>query len=619
MPLPPSTWVSGIPVTAYQLNIDLYCYVPGSNHASNGIKYHATPPILMENLYANVAGSQPANASKQMFSASTPTWRSHLDNSVLLGPNRGDAPGLIAQGAFTAAAPGSDGTASGGATIPTTPPLPPLGRGGNYLAIMQAGWVAAASAGGAGTLLYSDEGGTLWSYGGVQQASPTQNNLSYLVDVIGPWIDGTYVSNMGGYSATTGVTALTYLFNNKDYTGETSKFMFMWAGPDASSAAPVQATLPVPAAGYTSASLITSAQLNGSTGIRGVLQFLNNPPLLRAAAGLTTSVANSASPSPTVIQVNAAGIDSYAGYNTGTFAYTVPVSGVYLVSGLVSWAANATGERMTGIYVNGSLALWGPAYSAAGSGITCSQVTRLLDLNAGDTIQLIGSQSSGGALSLSGTASCRLVLRWMAALAPSSGSVAWTPPDAGFRWQAGTPGSQLPGLFNTHLANDLSFLLQRPYLLSYQTTAQAAQAQNAYNVVTMDKLGGRVHTSAGDNYGGWVAGATNRYVAVVPGWYLVVGSYHQAVPSSTPAHPIGAFGYYTSGGAAQGINAQVVGQHVRTVSAGYPPGADAIWIVYLRAGDYVQPQYQQQDGGATYATTVAAGQESNLGVVWVSE
>lgn len=50
------------------------------------------------------------------------------------------------------------------------------------------------------------------------------------------------------------------------------------------------------------------------------------------------------------------------------------------------------------------------------------------------------------------------------------------------------------------------------------------------------------------------------------------------------------------------------------------PGGEAIGLFYLRAGDYVQPQYTQQDGGATYSTAVGTpAQESSFGCVWVSE
>jgi len=208
----------------------------------------------------------------------------------------------------------------------------------------------------------------------------------------------------------------------------------------------------------------------------------------------------------------------------------------------------------------------------------------------------------------------------MCAQAASNNSLTWTAPDTKFRWQAGAPGSALPGLFNTHLANDLSFLIQRPYLLANQTTIQTGLSNATFSVITMNTLGGRVHSIAGDPYGGWTSGAANKYAAVVPGWYLCVLNVTQAVPSATPAHPLAAIGYLQSGGANQGTAAQQWGQHIRTTSASFLPGAEAIGLFYLRVGDFVQPHYQQQDGGATYNTAVGTtGQESSFGCVWVSE
>jgi len=103
------------------------------------------------------------------------------------------------------------------------------------------------------------------------------------------------------------------------------------------------------------------------------------------------------------------------------------------------------------------------------------------------------------------------------------------------------------------------------------------------------------------------------------GWYLAVGSYIQALPSVTPAHLIAATGYFQSGGANQGAAPQQWGQHVQTTSSILLPGAETIGLFYLRVGDFLQPQYQQQDGGATFNTGSGTGLESNFGCVWVSE
>jgi hypothetical protein len=371
--------------------------------------------------------------------------------------------------------------------------------------------------------------------------------------------------------------------------------------------------------------VITAAGLNGN-GLAAPLKFLNNRPQMRASGVLSTSIATSASvgTTTTLVPLNSADIDPWSSFSTSSHLFTAPVDGVYLLHGVVNYP-NVSGNNCiagfrVGLVGGGTQNIWGPAYQGAGLQSTRPQCTRLLDLKAGDTVGLITSQNTGASINLQATLSCRMVAVWMAALAASNGSVSWTPPDTGFRWQAGTPGSSLPAQFQSHLANDLSFLIQRPYLLAYQSTNQTGLSNASFSVINDNTLGGRVHNSAGDNYGGWTSGASNKYTAVVPGWYLAVNHVAQAVPSSTPAHCLAAIGYFQSGGANQGSSAQQWGQHVRTTSGSYQPGAEAIGLFYLRAGDFLQPQYQQQDGGATYNTSVGvSGLESSFGCVWVSE
>jgi|SRR5580692_106167 hypothetical protein len=603
MPLNPSTWAAGTFVTAYELNQDLYSYTPGNNLHPNGLLFHANNPLLWTSLVTTTAtqGSSSGGVTQVLSPAS---WRSAVDTSALLTQSADvDVPPA---GLFEANVNGSAGTQAGASL------------GGFYLAFCTTVFAATSIAGGAGAGIFVG-GSSIYSYGGVQLASTTRQNAAYALDLLQ---DPSFIQP-GGYCANASGGSSAFGTNADDYTGSVCTFGCSWSAPNVGNLA-VPSSLPSPPATYTAASTIASSNLNGAA-LALPLQFLNNPPQLRVSASLTTSIANSASPAATAVAFSTLGandLDNWSGYN-GSGTWTAPVSGVYLIHASVGWAANATNNRLTGIQVNGTTTVWGPAYQAAGTGATRSQITRLLDLQAGDTIQAVVSQNSGAALALSGTTTAptaRMIIRFVSALAASSGSVAWTPPDTGYRWAAGTPGSQLPALFNTHLTNDLYFLIQRPYLMAYQTVAQTGLSNSAFSVITMDTLTGRIHGSAGDNYGGWVSGTTNRYVASVPGWYLIIGNYIQAVPSSTPAHPWAAAGYYTSGGSAQGSNAQLNGQHVRTNSATYLPGAEIVSMAYLRTGDYIQPQYQQQDGGSTYNTSVAVtGQESSFGMVWISE
>ena len=622
MAITPSTWSAREAITAEQLNADLYAYVPGNNHYPNGILFHSTPPMLLSNLTSDtLVGSQPSSSAgsvKDLWTGSVASplgeaWRCSVDNALQFGVGS-DFIGLSAAGKFLPQVNGSDGVA----VLPT---------GTNsmafYLVWTVVAFAATAHNGGSGAAIDINGvpvGGGFGIYGGIQRSSTTTSNAAYALDLI--LIGFGNAETPCGYCSDTGGGSFAYEFNANDYTGSTCLFGALWAGPSQIVGVPVASSLPVPVTGYTSLTQITASELNGNA-LAAPLTFINNVPQLRQVSSPTTSIPNSASPSPTLVPIAAGGanyIDNWSGWNSGASAYTAPVSGVYLVHGIADFTASTAGSRAAGIQINGGLTLWGPGYQAAGSGTTAPQVTRLIDLNAGDVVTLVTAQNSGGALALTTAhTGCRLIVKWMASLASSSGSVAWTPPQTGFRWQAGTPAGDLPALFNAHLANDLSFLLQRPYLLSYQSVAQTGLAQNGFRLITMDQAVGRVHGSAGDNYGGWVSGATNKYVAVVPGWYFTVATYIEAAPT-TVSTCLAGIGYFTASGSAQGTNPQGWGQQVSNASANYAAGAEAIGLFYLRAGDYLQPYYQQQNGPATFATSVAvAGQESSFGCVWVSE
>jgi hypothetical protein len=89
-------------------------------------------------------------------------------------------------------------------------------------------------------------------------------------------------------------------------------------------------------------------------------------------------------------------VDDTGGWNGTTYAYTVPRSGWWRVSGHLIWQADATtGSRGSRLMVNGSTgvprATW---LTGAGPGATTVGGECLIRLSAGDTLQLHGSQTS---------------------------------------------------------------------------------------------------------------------------------------------------------------------------------------------------------------------------------
>jgi hypothetical protein len=67
---------------------------------------------------------------------------------------------------------------------------------------------------------------------------------------------------------------------------------------------------------------------------------------------------------------------------------TCPETGIYLISGSVSFAANATGRRYLDIYLNGNTMLARQINPAAPVGATDLTVSTTYQLNAGDYVEL---------------------------------------------------------------------------------------------------------------------------------------------------------------------------------------------------------------------------------------
>lgn len=593
MPLDPSTWAAG-PLTASQLNVDLYNYLPGNNHCANGILFHSMPPLYYSwnwKMTSNIGSG--ASAVFTSLAGTEGNWFALADTQTRIAPASNQGYGGQANGNFLCYTPGADGS--------------PSGPNGNFLVFGQVVWGPQTNTTGyAACSVGSNNGGSTTQYamGNAYRPSTTQNNMGFVLDLRG----GATATQMflNAICEDSSGSGFPLRANANSPSSETCRIGVLWCGMgNAVETPPTVTSVPV-VPSFTSVSGITSTIMNND--VRNSLRLLNNPPQFRAQSSQTGAIGAS----HVTIQYSSVSYNNYgANWNSGTWTYTVPLDGVYLVH-VTTETNNTTGRWRVGVTINGSLIITGPAYDA--NALTRPTFTRLLDLKAGDT--LVGWVSnSASSPTLTGSASGKLLIKWMAGL--PSGSLAWTPPDAGFRWAAGTPAAQLPGLFNQHITNDLNFLMWRPYLLAYQSTAQTGLAQNTSINIVMDTVSGKVHGSPGDPYGGWNASGSPvaYWAAPIPGWYLLIQGVFQSSPATIPATCVVSTQTANAAGTSLGL---YTFQKMSANTADMSPGGEGIGLIYLAAGDRVFPVYQEIAGG-TYSTTVNSETSSHFGLVWVSE
>ncbi|AEW92927.1 MULTISPECIES: hypothetical protein [Streptomycetaceae] len=161
------------------------------------------------------------------------------------------------------------------------------------------------------------------------------------------------------------------------------------------------------------------------------------------------------------------------------------------------------------------------------------------------------------------------------------------------------PGNFITGaLWNSQVANGLTFLLGPPVFVGVQGAATQSLANTATTAINLD-------TNVIDFYGGHSTSfSTSRYVCQQPGYYTVSGTvvYTANATGMRGAHAC----VNGASNPIQGCAAQVpAGPTYNTAVA--LPARD----VYLNQGDYVEI-YGWQSSGGTLSTQYAADQASML-------
>jgi hypothetical protein len=611
MPVEPSTYRTNYPLTAHQLNQDLYTY-DGSYFNSNGVAFHSNRPIMSESYQVASVMLAGKTGSLTVVGGTQGDAISIIDNAALFGLGA-DYPGNFATfwsiGAISPGSAGAAGIYGGWAWLCTFLPVGPFSNTSSTYGNV---WSLGVSASNQGL------GTPLQDIGCMQPGSAVHNNCGFALDLVerisaSPTPVQVYAPTM--FLVDPAGTSNQLVVNTASTTGQTPRFCEIWMGVTPPYGATVGA-IPTPIPSIGTATTISSATLNTSIG--NTFNLLNNPPMLNVQLQNTSTVPSGAI--TTVPFTATPQLDNYSGFSTASQHYIVPLSGMYLCHANIIYNIGwNVGSGYVGFSVNTTTFAGGSYNATPNSAInTGISVTKVLDLNQGDTVSVFTQLNA--ATDFGNANVSRFLMGWLAPI--NTTTQAWTPPDVtGFQFQAGNqPGNgtgQLVPLLNTKIANDINFLLNRPYCTVHQTSTQTGIAQTTWTSITMQSTVGMMHGSRGDNYNGWST-AANHYVAPVSGWYLAVEELNCATTATANSHyqVIAGFSVPTSGGVTAPSTPDWYQQIQVSLSGTWPSGATGMGLYYLLAGETIAPVAQYI--GATWATDVTHNFDSHFNVFWMS-
>jgi len=576
------------------------------------VLFHSNRPLLVETYTTKQVVTSPAGGTWTQLGGTVSSGISVVDNAALFGIGA-DLPADSARyWSHGATAPGSSGNPGqyGGWNLIIN--FVPLGT-----------FTGTASAYGAG---WFQSGTSIADIGPFQPASTTYHNCGFAVDLL-QRIGVSPALTSAAYSADPSGAGRTVQANTKTTSGETPRLFEIWTGTNSNiaGASGLVTAIPSPLTAVTGTTPLSSSTLN--TSIQQTFNLLNYPPMLNINTYVPLQPAQTGqaiTPNFTtpLIWPGTPLQDNFSAF-TAASSYVVPTPGLYFVhSTVVLQPGAASGQFAAGINVNGT-DYWGGWYN---TGSLNSQtwgcaVTKILDLQQFDRVAIDVKSTVQCTVSTTFAGSSHFIAAWLAPVV--TGTQTWTNPEVtGFTFQAATPpgtgAGQLANLLNTKLANDVNFLLKRPYATVKQTSAQTGLAVNVPVSITMNSVAGLVHGSAGDNYAGWSSGS-NWYAAPVPGWYLAVEEISY-VPGNAASVVTAGFSVPTSGGLNSPTAQPDWYQALQVPAAGANPGgATAVGVYYLNTGEHIQPCARYQSGtAATWSTDTSHGFNSHFEVMWLS-
>lgn len=85
---------------------------------------------------------------------------------------------------------------------------------------------------------------------------------------------------------------------------------------------------------------------------------------------------------------------------TNNSRLTCKTAGKYQISACIAYASNATGDRETSIRLNGTTVIAYDTRSAVNGAVTIATISTLWDMAVNDYVEVLGFQTSGGALNV---------------------------------------------------------------------------------------------------------------------------------------------------------------------------------------------------------------------------
>ena len=236
---------------------------------------------------------------------------------------------------------------------------------------------------------------------------------------------GTLITNSGGIAA--GATSMTVLETTGMVAGGTLGLDYYEGAPVSPKAEAVTiasisgTTIGISATSYPHGGTLTpgyvaipvsAAFLNQQ--VRDTINFLAYPPMARLTTiGSTQTIESQTFPAGTPVTWVTDTVDNFRAWNSGE-SYVFPVAGVYYVYGQVSISPCVT-NLSAGLSVTGGTVQWGDSIRTAATGVSlCATVRRHLRVNAGDYVQLYGSQNSEDTQTLTNSTAnyCSLIVLW---------------------------------------------------------------------------------------------------------------------------------------------------------------------------------------------------------------